>query len=47
LGAVGWNLSVDEVKRLDKVSEVLPAYPYWHQRQFPMLNTAPELYPRW
>jgi aryl-alcohol dehydrogenase-like predicted oxidoreductase len=47
LGAVGWNLTIDQVKRLDKVSEVLPAYPYWHQRQFPMLNTAPELYPRW
>ncbi|HEY4111311.1 aldo/keto reductase [Puia sp.] len=47
LGAVGWNLTIDQVKRLDKVSEVLPAYPYWHQRQFPMLNTAPELYPKW
>ncbi|HEY4336245.1 MAG TPA: aldo/keto reductase, partial [Puia sp.] len=47
LGAVGWNLSIEQVKRLDAVSEVLPAYPYWHQRQFPMLNTAPELYPRW
>ncbi len=44
LGAIGWNLTIDQVKRLDKVSEVLPAYPYWHQRQFPMLNTAPELY---
>ena len=44
LGAIGWNLTTDQVKRLDKVSEVLPAYPYWHQRQFPMLNTAPELY---
>jgi aryl-alcohol dehydrogenase-like predicted oxidoreductase len=44
LGAVGWSLTVDEVKRLDKASETLPAYPYWHQRQFPMLNTAPELY---
>ncbi len=44
LGAVGWQLTVDQVKRLDKVSEVLPAYPYWHQRQFPMLNTDPDLY---
>jgi len=44
LGAIGWNLTLDQVKRLDKVSEVLPAYPYWHQRQFPMLHTAPELY---
>jgi aryl-alcohol dehydrogenase-like predicted oxidoreductase len=47
LGAIGWTLTIDQVKRLDKASEVLPAYPYWHQRQFPMLNTAPELYPRW
>ena len=47
LGAVGWNLSMEQVKRLDKVSETLPAYPYWHQRQFPMLNAAPELYPKW
>ncbi len=44
LEAVGWNLTVEQVKRLDQVSEVLPAYPYWHQRQFPMLNAAPDLY---
>jgi aryl-alcohol dehydrogenase-like predicted oxidoreductase len=44
LGAIGWGLTIDQVKRLDQVSEVLPAYPYWHQRQFPMLNTAPALY---
>jgi len=43
-GAVGWNLTLDQVKRLDKVSEVPPVYPYWHQRDFPMLNAAPELY---
>jgi aryl-alcohol dehydrogenase-like predicted oxidoreductase len=47
LGAVGWNLSLEQVQRLDKVSETLPAYPYWHQRQFPMLNAAPVLYPKW
>ncbi len=44
LGAAGWNLSVDQIKRLDAASDILPAYPYWHQRQFPMLNAAPELY---
>ncbi|RFM35860.1 aldo/keto reductase [Chitinophaga silvisoli] len=43
-GAVGWNLTLDQVKRLDKVSEVPPVYPYWHQRGFPMLNAAPKLY---
>jgi aryl-alcohol dehydrogenase-like predicted oxidoreductase len=44
LDAVGWNLTIEQVQRLDEASEILPAYPYWHQRQFPMLNTAPELY---
>lgn len=44
LGAIGWNLTIEQVKKLDQASEVFPAYPYWHQRQFPMLNAAPELY---
>jgi aryl-alcohol dehydrogenase-like predicted oxidoreductase len=44
LEAVGWGLTVEQVKRLDKASEVLPAYPYWHQRQFGMLNTDADLY---
>jgi aryl-alcohol dehydrogenase-like predicted oxidoreductase len=44
LDAVGWNLTVDQVKRLDAASDILPAYPYWHQRQKPQLNTAPKLY---
>jgi len=38
LGAVGWSLSQDQIVRLDAVSDVKPAYPYWHQRQFPMLH---------
>jgi aryl-alcohol dehydrogenase-like predicted oxidoreductase len=44
LGAVGWNLTVEQVKKLDAASEQTPVYPYWHQRQFPMLNAAPKLY---
>jgi aryl-alcohol dehydrogenase-like predicted oxidoreductase len=44
LEAVGWNLTVTQVKKLDAASDILPAYPYWHQRQFPMLNAAPALY---
>jgi aryl-alcohol dehydrogenase-like predicted oxidoreductase len=44
LEAVGWNLTVEQVKRLDKASDTQAAYPYWHQRQFPMLNAAPKLY---
>ncbi len=34
LGAVGWNLTPDQVKRLDTASDRTPAYPYWHQQQF-------------
>ena len=32
LGAVGWKLSPDLVKKLDAASAPVPAYPYWHQR---------------
>lgn len=41
LGAVGWNLSAEQVARLDKVSQVPPIYPYWHQRQNTRLNPIP------
>src|SRR6266436_5094466 len=41
LGAVGWNLNHDQVARLDAASEVTPAYPYWHQRQFVARNPLP------
>ena len=34
LGAVGWNLTQEQVARLDAASDPVPAYPYWHQRQF-------------
>jgi aryl-alcohol dehydrogenase-like predicted oxidoreductase len=34
LGAVGWNLTPDQVKRLDAASETTKAYPYWHQHGF-------------
>jgi len=44
LESVGWNLSLDQIKKLDAASAVLPIYPYWHQRNFPMLNAAPGLY---
>jgi aryl-alcohol dehydrogenase-like predicted oxidoreductase len=38
IGAVGWELSPAQVATLDAASEVSPAYPVWHQRDFPMLN---------
>ena len=40
LGAVGWNLSPEQVARLDAVSRREPPYPYWHQRGFDR-NPAP------
>jgi aryl-alcohol dehydrogenase-like predicted oxidoreductase len=32
LGAVGWKLSAEQLKRLDAASAVPLPYPYWHQR---------------
>jgi aryl-alcohol dehydrogenase-like predicted oxidoreductase len=34
LDSAGWNLTVGQMAKLDKASEVTPSYPYWHQRQF-------------
>ena len=34
LGAVGWNLTPDQVARLDAASKVTRPYPYWHQSGF-------------
>jgi aryl-alcohol dehydrogenase-like predicted oxidoreductase len=42
LGAVGWKLTAEQVKKLDTASAVMPAYPCWHQRStFPERNPAP------
>src|SRR3954463_2441172 len=41
LGAVGWNLSREQVAKLDAASDVTPAYPYWHQRGFVERNPKP------
>jgi aryl-alcohol dehydrogenase-like predicted oxidoreductase len=38
LGAIGWSLTSDQVRRLDAASETRPIYPYWHQRLNPRLN---------
>lgn len=43
-GAVGWRLTLEQVKRLDAANDVKPIYPYAHQRMFGMLNAAPDLY---
>lgn len=34
LGAVGWNLTPEQVKKLDDASRKTLTYPYWHQEQF-------------
>lgn len=39
LQAVGWNLTQDQVKRLDDASVSVKAYPYWHQDERPELNS--------
>ncbi len=41
LGAVGWNLTPDQVARLDAASAVPAPYPYWHQRGFAERNPFP------
>lgn len=32
LGAVGWNLTKEQIAKLDAASATTLAYPYWHQR---------------
>lgn len=44
LEAIGWNLTVDQLKKLDKISEVPTIYPYWHQQQNLALNPPPKFY---
>jgi aryl-alcohol dehydrogenase-like predicted oxidoreductase len=44
LQATGWNLSTEQVKRLDAASDADPVYPYWHQRQNLSLNPLPDFY---
>ena len=34
LGATGWNLTPQQIAALDKASDQVPVYPYWHQRKF-------------
>jgi aryl-alcohol dehydrogenase-like predicted oxidoreductase len=41
LGAAEWNLTADQVARLDKASETALPYPFWHQRGFTERNPPP------
>jgi aryl-alcohol dehydrogenase-like predicted oxidoreductase len=38
LGAVGWQLSPEQMARLNAVSALTPSYPTWHQGSFPVLQ---------
>jgi aryl-alcohol dehydrogenase-like predicted oxidoreductase len=41
LGAVGWNLTPEQIKKLDEASERPRIYPYWHQAGFTERNPLP------
>ena len=41
LGAVGWNLTPEQVAQLDAASAVTKPYPYWHQAPFAYRNPPP------
>ncbi len=41
LGAVGWNLTKEQVAKLDAASERTKTYPYWHQAGFTERNPFP------
>lgn len=41
LGALGWSLTAEQMKRLDAVTDRVPTYPYWHQRDFQNRNPRP------
>ncbi len=41
LAAAGWNLTAEQVAKLDAVSKTTPPYPYWHQKQFRDRNPSP------
>jgi aryl-alcohol dehydrogenase-like predicted oxidoreductase len=41
LGAIGWNLTPEQVAKLDAASETTLPYPYWHQRGFTERNAPP------
>lgn len=38
IGAVGWNLTAEQIATLRAASDAPAAYPVWHQRGFPTLN---------
>ncbi|MBA2126156.1 aldo/keto reductase [Hyphomicrobium methylovorum] len=41
LGAIGWNLNSEQIKKLDEASATTKPYPYWHQDGFSERNPPP------
>ncbi|NGY05718.1 aldo/keto reductase [Solimonas terrae] len=41
LGALGWQLSAEQIATLDAASRREPVYPYWHQTGFDTRNPKP------
>jgi aryl-alcohol dehydrogenase-like predicted oxidoreductase len=41
LGSIGWNLTPEQIAKLDAASATPKAYPYWHQTQFEERNPSP------
>ena len=41
LGAVGWNLTSEQIGKLDAASAQTKTYPYWHQNGFAQRNPFP------
>lgn len=41
LGAVGWNLTTEQLMKLDQASATPKIYPYWHQTGFKERNPFP------
>lgn len=41
LGAIGWNLTGEQIAKLDAASQTTKPYPYWHQSGFTERNPPP------
>ncbi|MBN9290878.1 MAG: aldo/keto reductase, partial [Hyphomicrobium denitrificans] len=41
LGAICWNLTPEQIAKLDAASETTKPYPYWHQSGFSERNPSP------
>lgn len=44
LAAIGWNLTIEQLKKLDETSAMPPIYPYWQQLKRKNLIPVPDFY---